>query len=66
MKISLLKSFLKDINGATAIEYGMLAALISIVIISVFTLLGDDIKTLFSEGVGDKLKFEKPTFNIVK
>ena len=35
-------------NGASAVEYGLLVALIAAVIIGAVTLLGGNIKTLFS------------------
>ena len=44
-----LISFLKDEEGATAIEYGLLAALIAIVMAAGATLLGLSLNTLFSK-----------------
>jgi pilus assembly protein Flp/PilA len=41
MMPGLLKSFLSDRHGATAIEYGLLAALISIGMLAGLTALGD-------------------------
>jgi pilus assembly protein Flp/PilA len=40
--------FLKDENAATAIEYGLIAAGISLAIIPVITGLGTHLKTTFS------------------
>lgn len=40
-------SFLKDENGATAIEYGLIAALISVAAIGAMTALGGQLTTLF-------------------
>ena len=40
--------FLKDQSGATAIEYGLIAAGISIAIIAVVQGLGSQLKTTFS------------------
>jgi pilus assembly protein Flp/PilA len=40
--------FAKDESGATAIEYGLIAALIAVVIISAVTALGSTIKTKFN------------------
>src|SRR4051812_27537524 len=37
----LLKAFLADVSGATAIEYGLIAALISVAIVASFTALGN-------------------------
>jgi pilus assembly protein Flp/PilA len=44
----LLVRFLKDESAATAIEYGLIAAGISIAIISVVNGLGTKLKTTFS------------------
>ncbi|WP_395945212.1 Flp family type IVb pilin [Brevundimonas sp.] len=44
--------FAKDESGATAIEYGLIAALISVAIISAVTLLGGNLKTVFSNLAG--------------
>ena len=38
----------RDERGATAVEYGLMVALIAIVIIGAVTLLGNNLKTLFS------------------
>jgi pilus assembly protein Flp/PilA len=40
--------FAKDESGATAIEYGLIAALIAVVIIGAATTLGTNIKTTFN------------------
>jgi len=40
--------FLKDESGATAIEYGLIAALIAVVIIGAVTALGSTIKEKFN------------------
>lgn len=39
--------FLKDESGATAIEYGLIAALISVALITGATTLGDSLDTTF-------------------
>ena len=41
--------FLKNESGATAIEYGLIAALIAVVIIGATTTLGTTIKGKFGE-----------------
>ena len=46
-----VKTFLADESGATAIEYGLIAALIAVVIITAVTALGTTIKTKFNEVV---------------
>ena len=43
--------FLNDESGATAIEYGLIAALIAVVIITAVTALGSTIKTKFNDDV---------------
>ena len=44
-----IKRFFKDESGATAIEYGLLAALISVAGIAAFTALGSSIQATFEE-----------------
>ena len=39
--------FLKDESGATAIEYGLIAALISVAIVGGATTVGNKLKTTF-------------------
>ena len=43
------RSFLTDESGATAIEYSLIAALISIGAASVFPLIGTSLNTLFGK-----------------
>lgn len=47
--------FVKDESGATAIEYGLIAALIALAIVAGATTLGNEIGNLFNK-VGNKLK----------
>ena len=44
----LFTRFLKDESGATAIEYGLIAALISVAIIAGATTLGNSLSTTFT------------------
>jgi pilus assembly protein Flp/PilA len=44
----LLARFAKDESGATAVEYGLIAAGISVAIIAVIQGLGNNLKTAFS------------------
>ncbi len=44
-----LVSLQNDISGATAIEYGLIAAGISIAILAIVQVLGDDLNALFAE-----------------
>ncbi len=46
--IKLCKRWFRDETGATAIEYGLIAALIAVVIINAVTGLGTKVKTNFS------------------
>lgn len=50
-----LKYFWKDESGATAIEYGLIAALIAVVIITGVTAVGTKLSTTFSD-LSTKLK----------
>ena len=43
-----LKSLIKKDEGVTAIEYGLIAALIAVVIIVAITLVGTELKTTFT------------------
>ena len=47
-----ISRFAKDESGATAIEYGLIAALIAVVIIGAVTLLGENITAAFEEVAG--------------
>lgn len=46
--ISLFKNFIKNQDGATAIEYGLIAALISVVIIGALTTVGTNLNADFT------------------
>jgi pilus assembly protein Flp/PilA len=46
--MSTLKAFVVDESGATAIEYGLIAAGISVAIITVVNSLGSQLKSTFS------------------
>ena len=46
--MNLFARFVKDESGATAIEYGLIAALISVAIISAATTLGSNISNTFN------------------
>ena len=45
---TLVSRFVKDESGATAIEYGLIAALIAVVIIGILTTVGTKLRTKFS------------------
>lgn len=50
--MKLFKQFRKDEKGATAIEYGLIAALISVVIIAALNVLGDSLNDTFASVSG--------------
>jgi len=45
----MIRKFLRDDNGATAIEYGLIAAGISVAIITVVSTLGTKLNTVFGK-----------------
>ncbi|HEY0031802.1 MAG TPA: Flp family type IVb pilin [Devosia sp.] len=53
--MNLFARFAKDESGATAIEYGLIAALIAVGIIAAATLLGNNLANLFN-GIAGKLQ----------
>ena len=44
-----IRKFIKNNKAATAIEYGLIAALVSVAIIAALTLLGTNLSALFEE-----------------
>ncbi|HEU5297348.1 MAG TPA: Flp family type IVb pilin [Burkholderiaceae bacterium] len=46
--VSFIKQFARDEEGVTAIEYGLIAALIAIVIIGAVTIVGDRLCATFN------------------
>ena len=51
-----IREFLKDEAGASAVEYGLLVALIAAVIVGAVTLLGGNLKATFEYIAGIVLK----------
>jgi pilus assembly protein Flp/PilA len=51
--------FLKNESGATAIEYGLIAALIAVALVTTLGLLGDKLDALFG-AVNTELDAAKP------
>jgi pilus assembly protein Flp/PilA len=47
--LTFIKTFARDESGATAIEYGLIAALIAVVIIGGVTALGENIDAVFDD-----------------
>ncbi len=50
--ISMLTKLLKNEDGATAIEYGLIAALIAVAAIAAFQLVGTNLSTTFNTVAG--------------
>jgi pilus assembly protein Flp/PilA len=48
-----VREFLNDETGATAIEYGLIASLIALTIITATATLGNKLKTTFTEGANN-------------
>ena len=47
-KFASIKRFFADDNGATAIEYGLIAALVSVAAITALSAMGDSLDGLFT------------------
>ncbi len=47
--ISAVRTFIADEEGVTALEYGMIAALIAVVIVTAVTNVGTDVKLAFEK-----------------
>ena len=50
-----VKNFLREEEGATMVEYGLMVALIAVACITAVTVLGGGIRSMF-EGVGDTIE----------
>lgn len=46
--MNFIKNFLREEDGVTAIEYGLIAALIAVAIIATVTLVGTELNTTFT------------------
>jgi pilus assembly protein Flp/PilA len=46
--MNLISRFVRDESGATAIEYGLIAALIAVVIVGAVSLVGTSLSTTFN------------------
>lgn len=53
--MKIVTRFVKDESGATAIEYGLIAALISVGIIAAATVLGGGLANLFN-AIGSRME----------
>jgi len=58
MQMQQLKHFWQDEEGATAIEYGLIAGLVAVVIIAGLNVLGPNLSSLF-ESIGQKVENAK-------
>ncbi|WP_127754600.1 Flp family type IVb pilin [Devosia sp. 1566] len=52
MPTRIVHRFFAEERGATAIEYGLIAALIAVALITSLVALGDNVTVLFGDGVG--------------
>ena len=48
MRTDILKKIRKDESGATAIEYGLICALVSVAAIAALTAMGGSLQTMFT------------------
>jgi pilus assembly protein Flp/PilA len=53
--VAAMKRFWNDESGATAVEYGLMVALIAVAIILAVTALGGNLATMF-QGVADEIE----------
>ncbi|MGK5056890.1 Flp family type IVb pilin [Janthinobacterium lividum] len=47
--MNFIKNFIREEDGVTAIEYGLIAALIAVVIIASVTIVGTQLKATFTK-----------------
>jgi len=47
--MNLIERFIREEDGATAIEYGLIAGLVAVAIITALSLLGGSLENLFSD-----------------
>ncbi len=52
MKFETLKNLINDESGATAIEYGLIAALVSVAAIGALTAMGTSLDAMFTKVSG--------------
>ena len=58
--IKKIRTFLADDSGATAIEYGLIAALVSVAAITALSAMGNSLSNMFSS-VGGEIDGAIPT-----
>ena len=54
--VKILLQFIRDENGAAAVEYGLIVAVIAVVIIGTVTILGQSIRKLFGDDLSTVLE----------
>ena len=54
--MAFLKQFVEDESGATAIEYGLIATLVAIGLISGLGILGNSVQTMFNNTAEEVVK----------
>ncbi|NLI70483.1 MAG: Flp family type IVb pilin [Firmicutes bacterium] len=52
--LTFLKNLFEDESGQGMVEYGLILALVAVVVIVALTFMGDQIKDIF-QGIGEKL-----------
>ncbi len=57
---TMVKGFIADDSGATAIEYGLLAALVSVAGITALSAMGDSLSTIFGTVSSELTKAVSP------
>jgi len=50
---NIIRDLLKDESGATAIEYGLIAALVSVAAIAALTAMGSSLEQMFNKVSGE-------------
>lgn len=55
-----IRKFVKDESGATAIEYGLIAALIAVALIAALETMGGSLSNMFN-GVASKVSSKTPS-----
>ncbi len=51
--MTVIKAFLNDESGATMIEYGLIAALVSVAAIAALSIVGDELVKIFGKVSGE-------------
>ncbi|GJE63026.1 hypothetical protein LNAOJCKE_0218 [Methylorubrum aminovorans] len=62
---NIAKNFIADESGATAIEYGMVAAMVGVAVVGIFATFGGKLKTAF-DTLGDGLNTQTTKLGVAK